>query len=49
MGFYDELTPRLALVSFLGSLGALSFGYDNGWWGMILVRNARELVARDNC
>ncbi|BEI83415.1 hypothetical protein CcaverHIS002_0400190 [Cutaneotrichosporon cavernicola] len=36
MGFYSELTPRLALVSFLGSLGALSFGYDNGWWGIIL-------------
>lgn len=29
-------TPRLALVSFIGSLGALSFGYDNGWWGFIL-------------
>jgi len=26
----------MALVSFLGSLGALSFGYDNGWWGFIL-------------
>ncbi|ORY27083.1 general substrate transporter [Naematelia encephala] len=36
MGLYSELTPRLALVSFIGSLGALSFGYDNGWWGFIL-------------
>ncbi|KAK1925233.1 general substrate transporter [Papiliotrema laurentii] len=34
--FYSELTPKLAFVSFLGSLGALSFGYDNGWWGFIL-------------
>ncbi|KAK8843942.1 hypothetical protein IAR55_006734 [Kwoniella newhampshirensis] len=33
---YRELTPRLALVSFIGSLGALNFGFDIGWWGCIL-------------
>lgn len=29
MGIYDELTPRLALVSFIASLGALSFGVSS--------------------
>lgn len=33
---YEDLNWGLAFVGFTSSLGALGFGYDNGWWGSAL-------------
>jgi hypothetical protein len=30
------LTPALVFAVFFGSLGSLTFAYDNGWWGSAL-------------
>ncbi|GMF78951.1 unnamed protein product [Aspergillus oryzae] len=30
---YQDLNWRLALIGGVSSLGALGFGFDNGWWG----------------
>lgn len=30
---YQDLNPRLILIGLASSLGAMGFGFDNGWWG----------------
>ncbi|KAL1873430.1 hypothetical protein VTK73DRAFT_975 [Phialemonium thermophilum] len=30
---YQDLNWRLVLIGFVSSLGAMGFGFDNGWWG----------------
>ncbi|OBR08129.1 Monosaccharide transporter [Colletotrichum higginsianum IMI 349063] len=30
---YQDLNWRLVLIGIVSSLGALGFGFDNGWWG----------------
>ncbi|KAJ5492265.1 hypothetical protein N7453_010362 [Penicillium expansum] len=30
---YEDLNRGIAFVGFTSSLGALGFGYNNGWWG----------------
>ncbi|CAI7676568.1 unnamed protein product [Penicillium pancosmium] len=30
---YQDLNWRLVLIGFTASLGAMGFGFDNGWWG----------------
>ncbi|KAJ5609116.1 hypothetical protein N7528_009683 [Penicillium herquei] len=30
---YQEMSPRLFFIGCFVSLGAMGFGYDNGWWG----------------
>jgi MFS family permease len=30
---YQDLNWRLVLIGLISSLGALGFGFDNGWWG----------------
>lgn len=30
---YEDLNWRLVLVGIFSSLGAMGFGFDNGWWG----------------
>nr|KAK5450731.1 hypothetical protein LTR18_000747 [Exophiala xenobiotica] len=34
---YRESTPRLTLLFFFISLGAINFGIDNGWWATALT------------
>jgi SP family sugar:H+ symporter-like MFS transporter len=36
MGVIQELNPRIAFIGVFAALGALGFGYDNGWWGGVL-------------
>lgn len=31
--FFQALSMRLVFVACFASLGAMGFGYDNGWWG----------------
>jgi MFS family permease len=33
---YQDLNWRLILIGIVSSLGALGFGFDNGWWGGVL-------------
>ena len=30
---YQDLNWRLVIIGLISSLGALGFGFDNGWWG----------------
>ncbi|KAM0541014.1 hypothetical protein ACHAPJ_013414, partial [Fusarium lateritium] len=30
---YEDLNWRLVLIGIVSSLGAMGFGFDNGWWG----------------
>ncbi|CAK7240812.1 MAG: hypothetical protein STHCBS139747_002260 [Sporothrix thermara] len=32
-----EVTPRLFLVYMFMSIGAINFGFDNGWWGTLIA------------
>lgn len=29
---YQDLNWRLVLIGIVSSLGAMGFGFDNGWW-----------------
>ncbi|ODQ68887.1 hypothetical protein LIPSTDRAFT_101206 [Lipomyces starkeyi NRRL Y-11557] len=33
---YQDLNARLILIGIISSMGALGFGFDNGWWGSAL-------------
>ncbi|KAK9318772.1 general substrate transporter [Lipomyces orientalis] len=33
---YQDLNARLILIGIVSSMGALGFGFDNGWWGSAL-------------
>ncbi|KAK9235045.1 general substrate transporter [Lipomyces kononenkoae] len=33
---YQDLNPRLILIGIVSSMGAMGFGFDNGWWGSAL-------------
>lgn len=36
MGIAQELNFRLAFIGCFAALGAVGFGFDNGWWGSAL-------------